>query len=99
MEVEPGVFISTCETAPGVRELRRVRFSQKRFTETAAQKWWEEHRRRVLEQFNISNPPPVSRITTGHSKDGVAAAAAAGAHAGAATPRAGLQQQVRVTAR
>eukprot|EP00976_Prorocentrum_cordatum_P038322 778890-Prorocentrum_minimum.AAC.1 len=38
-EVDPGVFISTVETALGQRELRRVRFSQKRFTELDAQRW------------------------------------------------------------
>jgi hypothetical protein len=59
-----GVFISTSEMGQGMRELRRVRFSQRRFSEGAAQKWWEQNRERILAEFCINNPPPVSRITT-----------------------------------
>ncbi|KAK3272758.1 hypothetical protein CYMTET_18967 [Cymbomonas tetramitiformis] len=63
-EVEPGVFVSTVLLPDGSRELRRVRFSQKRFKENDAQKWWEENKARIFSQFNIVVPPPVARITS-----------------------------------
>ncbi|XP_068643662.1 PH, RCC1 and FYVE domains-containing protein 1-like [Aristolochia californica] len=51
---EPGVYITLCSLANGSKELKRVRFSRKRFSEKQAEKWWSENRVRVLEKYNIS---------------------------------------------
>ncbi|KAG6500855.1 hypothetical protein ZIOFF_040713 [Zingiber officinale] len=49
---EPGVYI-TLTSAGGVRDLKRVRFSRKRFSEKQAEQWWAENRARVYEQYNV----------------------------------------------
>lgn len=50
-EDEPGVYITIRALPGGIRELRRVRFSRERFGEMHARLWWEENRRRILEQY------------------------------------------------
>ncbi|XP_058195899.1 PH, RCC1 and FYVE domains-containing protein 1-like isoform X1 [Rhododendron vialii] len=52
---EPGVYITLSSLPGGHNELRRVRFSRKRFTEEQAEKWWAEHGVEVCERHNI--PP------------------------------------------
>ncbi|XP_078441104.1 protein Brevis radix-like 4 isoform X2 [Wolffia australiana] len=50
-EDNPGVFI-TIRALPGSRrELRRVRFSREKFSETHARLWWEQNRARVHQQY------------------------------------------------
>ncbi|CAA0834688.1 Regulator of chromosome condensation (RCC1) family with FYVE zinc finger domain [Striga hermonthica] len=51
---EPGVYITLVTLPNGANELRRVRFSRKRFTEEEAEKWWAENGTRVCEQHNIT---------------------------------------------
>ncbi|XP_074274567.1 PH, RCC1 and FYVE domains-containing protein 1-like [Silene latifolia] len=52
---EPGVYITLCSLPGGGNELKRVRFSRKRFSEGQAEKWWTEHSARVCERHNIQN--------------------------------------------
>ncbi|GMH01708.1 hypothetical protein Nepgr_003547 [Nepenthes gracilis] len=52
---EPGVYVTLC-SLPGVgNELKRVRFSRKRFTEEQAEKWWAENCTRICERHNIQS--------------------------------------------
>ncbi|KAI3467365.1 hypothetical protein Pfo_024028 [Paulownia fortunei] len=50
---EPGVYITLVSLPNDVNELRRVRFSRKRFTEDQAEKWWAENGTRVCERHNV----------------------------------------------
>ncbi|KAG8085423.1 hypothetical protein GUJ93_ZPchr0010g9979 [Zizania palustris] len=50
---EPGVYITLTALSGGTRDLKRVRFSRKRFSETQAEQWWQENRARVYEQYNV----------------------------------------------
>ncbi|PIN24088.1 putative protein, contains RCC1 domain [Handroanthus impetiginosus] len=50
---EPGVYITLIPLPNRVNELRRVRFSRKRFTEEEAEQWWTENEMRVYERHNI----------------------------------------------
>lgn len=50
---DPGVYI-TFTTLPGHgKDLKRVRFSRKKFSEKQAEQWWSENRARVYEKYNI----------------------------------------------
>ncbi|KAL6983498.1 hypothetical protein U1Q18_016884 [Sarracenia purpurea var. burkii] len=53
---EPGVYITLSSLPGGHNELRRVRFSRKRFTEEQAEKWWAENGVRVCERHNVRTP-------------------------------------------
>jgi alpha-tubulin suppressor-like RCC1 family protein len=50
---EPGVYITLTALAGGARDLKRVRFSRKRFSEIQAEQWWADNRGRVYEQYNV----------------------------------------------
>ncbi|XAR62370.1 hypothetical protein NMG60_11017102 [Bertholletia excelsa] len=50
---EPGVYITFTSLPGGIKDLKRVRFSRKRFSEKQAEKWWAENRARVYEQYNV----------------------------------------------
>ncbi|XP_050367743.1 PH, RCC1 and FYVE domains-containing protein 1-like [Argentina anserina] len=50
---EPGVYITLTSLQGGVKDLKRVRFSRKRFSEKQAEQWWAENRARVYEQYNV----------------------------------------------
>ncbi|XP_051218419.2 PH, RCC1 and FYVE domains-containing protein 1 [Lolium perenne] len=50
---EPGVYITLTALPGGARDLKRVRFSRKRFSETQAEQWWQENRARVYELYNV----------------------------------------------
>ncbi|KAE9614860.1 putative chromatin regulator PHD family [Lupinus albus] len=50
---EPGVYITLTSLPGGVIELKRVRFSRKRFSEKQAEQWWAENRARVYDQYNV----------------------------------------------
>lgn len=67
---EPGVYVTLSPLPGGHNELRRVRFSRKRFTEEQAEKWWAEHGAKVCERHKIQSA-------------GAGAGAGAGACAGA----------------
>ncbi|KAF7813584.1 Cysteine-rich receptor-like protein kinase 10 [Senna tora] len=48
---EPGVYITIRALPGGEREIRRVRFSRRRFGEMQATSWWEKNRARVNAQY------------------------------------------------
>lgn len=50
---EPGVYITLTALPGGVKDLKRVRFSRKRFSEKQAEQWWAENRARVYELYNV----------------------------------------------
>ncbi|KAK4780665.1 hypothetical protein SAY87_016771 [Trapa incisa] len=50
---EPGVYITFTSLPGGAKDLKRVRFSRKRFTEKEAELWWAGNRARVYEQYNV----------------------------------------------
>ncbi|BBM99881.1 hypothetical protein MPTK1_1g24610 [Marchantia polymorpha subsp. ruderalis] len=50
---EPGVYITLTALPGGGKDLKRVRFSRKRFSERQAELWWAENRQRVHEQYNV----------------------------------------------
>ncbi|XP_043706595.1 PH, RCC1 and FYVE domains-containing protein 1-like isoform X2 [Telopea speciosissima] len=64
---EPGVYITVSSLPGGGRELKRARFSRKRFSEKQAEKWWTENKAKVYQRHNIrskgksrAGPPSVS---------------------------------------
>ncbi|KAF4371973.1 hypothetical protein CsatB_028667 [Cannabis sativa] len=50
---EAGVYITLTSLPGGAKDLKRVRFSRKRFSEKQAEQWWAENRTRVYEQYNV----------------------------------------------
>ena len=52
-EVAPGVYITVSALPDGTRELKRVRFSRRKFSDTAAQSWWEAHRGDVVRDHGL----------------------------------------------
>ncbi|XP_042481858.1 PH, RCC1 and FYVE domains-containing protein 1-like isoform X3 [Macadamia integrifolia] len=50
---EPGVYLTLNSLPGGGKELRRVRFSRKHFTEKQAEKWWVENRVNVHQRHDI----------------------------------------------
>ncbi|CAL1406076.1 unnamed protein product [Linum trigynum] len=50
---EAGVYITLTSLPGGGKDLKRVRFSRKRFSEKEAEQWWAENRARVYEQYNV----------------------------------------------
>lgn len=52
---EPGVYVTLSSLPTGGNELRRVRFSRKRFTEEQAEKWWADNSAKVLERHDIKS--------------------------------------------
>lgn len=52
-QYEPGVYITLMALSDGTRDLKRVRFSRRRFGEHQAETWWSENRERVYEKYNV----------------------------------------------
>lgn len=52
---ESGVYITLVSLPNGGRDLKRVRFSRRRFTEKQAELWWAENRGRVFEKYNVKS--------------------------------------------
>ncbi|XP_050146441.1 PH, RCC1 and FYVE domains-containing protein 1-like isoform X2 [Malus sylvestris] len=52
-QYEPGVYITLVALRDGTRDLKRVRFSRRRFGEHQAQIWWSENREKVYEKYNV----------------------------------------------
>ncbi|XP_022768010.1 PH, RCC1 and FYVE domains-containing protein 1-like [Durio zibethinus] len=50
---EPGVYITLVALRDGSRDLKRVRFSRRRFGEHQAETWWSENREKVYERYNV----------------------------------------------
>ncbi|XP_072960079.1 PH, RCC1 and FYVE domains-containing protein 1 isoform X1 [Typha angustifolia] len=52
-QYEPGVYITLMALRDGTRELKRVRFSRRKFGEHQAEAWWSENREKVYERYNV----------------------------------------------
>ncbi|CAI5929207.1 unnamed protein product [Closterium sp. NIES-65] len=52
---EQGVYITLSKLPGGGTELRRVRFSRKRFIERQAETWWAQNKTRVMEMYTIKS--------------------------------------------
>ncbi|KAJ6817262.1 E3 ubiquitin-protein ligase HERC2 [Iris pallida] len=52
-QYEPGVYITLMALRDGTRDLKRVRFSRRRFGEHQAEAWWSENRENVYEKYNV----------------------------------------------
>ncbi|XP_058007359.1 uncharacterized protein LOC131182307 [Hevea brasiliensis] len=52
-QYEPDVYITLVALRDGTTDLKRVRFSRRRFTEQQAETWWSENRENVYEKYNI----------------------------------------------
>ncbi|XP_044475610.1 PH, RCC1 and FYVE domains-containing protein 1-like [Mangifera indica] len=52
-QYEPGVYITLVALSDGTRDLKRVRFSRRRFGEHQAETWWSENREKVYERYNV----------------------------------------------
>ncbi|KAI3807494.1 hypothetical protein L1987_23424 [Smallanthus sonchifolius] len=61
-QYETGVYITLVALRDGTRDLKRVRFSRRRFGEHQAEIWWSENREQVYERYNVrgSNKSSVS---------------------------------------
>ncbi|WOL03517.1 hypothetical protein Cni_G12237 [Canna indica] len=59
-QFEPGVYITLVNLRDGSRDLKRVRFSRRRFGEQQAETWWSENRDRVYEKYNFHVPDRAS---------------------------------------
>ncbi|VFQ95498.1 unnamed protein product [Cuscuta campestris] len=60
---EPGVYITLTSLSCGTNDLKRVRFSRKRFSEKQAEQWWAENRGRVYKQYNVRTVDKSSIVT------------------------------------
>ncbi|KAI3458045.1 hypothetical protein Pfo_014708 [Paulownia fortunei] len=69
-QYEPGVYFNLVALQGGTRDLKRVRFSRKRFNADQAEAWWSENREKVYERYNIQFGIPRTR---GSSVSGQAA--------------------------
>ncbi|GAB4845122.1 PH, RCC1 and FYVE domains-containing protein 1 [Ancistrocladus abbreviatus] len=72
-QYEPGVYITLIALRDGTRDLKRVRFSRRRFGEHQAQTWWSENREKVYERYNVrvSDKSSVSGQTARRSEGAV----------------------------
>lgn len=52
---QDGVYITLVSLPNGGRDLKRVRFSRRRFTEKQAELWWAENRARIFEKYNVKS--------------------------------------------
>ncbi|KAJ0716829.1 putative chromatin regulator PHD family [Helianthus annuus] len=66
---EPGVYITLTSLPGGIKDLKRVRFSRKRFSEKQAEQWWSENRARVYQRYNVRS---VDKSSVGVSSDDLA---------------------------
>ncbi|XP_047319627.1 PH, RCC1 and FYVE domains-containing protein 1-like isoform X2 [Impatiens glandulifera] len=64
-QYEPGVYITLLALHDGTRDLKRVRFSRRRFGEKQAETWWSENRERVYVKYNVRGTERSSSVS-GH---------------------------------
>lgn len=71
-QYEPGVYITLVALKDGTRDLKRVRFSRRRFGEHQAETWWSENREKVYDRYNVrgSDKSSVSRQSARRSEGG-----------------------------
>ncbi|KAH7850375.1 hypothetical protein Vadar_031901 [Vaccinium darrowii] len=71
-QYEPGVYITFVALRDGTRDLKRVRFSRRRFGERQAETWWSENREKIYDRYNVrrSDEASVSGQTARRSEGG-----------------------------
>ncbi|CAN6439014.1 unnamed protein product [Victoria cruziana] len=52
-QYEPGVYITLLALRDGTKDIKRVRFSRKRFSERQAETWWKDNREKVFEKYDV----------------------------------------------
>ncbi|KAL2558693.1 Protein Brevis radix-like 1 [Forsythia ovata] len=52
-QYEAGVYVTIVAFQDGSRDIKRARFSKRRFTEHQAENWWSENREKVYKKYNI----------------------------------------------
>ncbi|XP_040997959.1 PH, RCC1 and FYVE domains-containing protein 1-like [Juglans microcarpa x Juglans regia] len=75
-QYEPGVYITLVALRDGSRDLKRVRFSRRKFGEHQAETWWSENREKVYERYNVrgSDKSSVSGLAARRSEGAVSPA-------------------------
>ncbi|KAG6479612.1 hypothetical protein ZIOFF_063080 [Zingiber officinale] len=66
-QFEPGVYITLLSLHDGTRDLKRVRFSRRKFGEHQAEAWWSENREKVYERYNVHGSDRASPAVSTHS--------------------------------
>ncbi|XP_058769865.1 PH, RCC1 and FYVE domains-containing protein 1-like [Vicia villosa] len=69
-QYEPGVYITLVAMRDGTRDLRRVRFSRRRFGEHQAETWWSENRDKVYERYNVRSTDKSTSQTARQAEGG-----------------------------
>ncbi|XP_054787918.1 PH, RCC1 and FYVE domains-containing protein 1-like [Prosopis cineraria] len=68
-QYEPGVYITLMALSDGTRDLKRVRFSRRRFGEHQAETWWSENREKVYERYNVRSSTEKSSSQAAHGAE------------------------------
>ncbi|KAG2575848.1 hypothetical protein PVAP13_7KG365400 [Panicum virgatum] len=63
-QYEPGVYLTLVSLRDGTKELKRVRFSRRRFGEHQAESWWNDNREKVYDKYNVCGADRLSSIMT-----------------------------------
>ncbi|KAJ1273568.1 hypothetical protein BS78_06G291700 [Paspalum vaginatum] len=63
-QYEPGVYLTLVSLRDGTKELKRVRFSRRRFGEHQAESWWNDNREKVYEKYNVCSADCLSSVMT-----------------------------------
>ncbi|CAM0901590.1 unnamed protein product [Alopecurus aequalis] len=63
-QFEPGVYLTLVSFHDGTKELKRVRFSRRRFGEHQAESWWSENHERVYDKYNVRKTDRISSVMT-----------------------------------
>jgi len=66
-QYEPGVYITLTTLGDGTRDLKRVRFSRRRFGEHQAESWWNENHDKVYERYGMRSSERVSSAASTRS--------------------------------
>ncbi|WOL02321.1 E3 ubiquitin-protein ligase [Canna indica] len=66
-QYEPGVYITLVALRDGTRDLKRVRFSRRKFGEHQAEAWWSENREKVYERYNVRGSDRASSAVSSQS--------------------------------
>ncbi|CAN6444906.1 unnamed protein product [Victoria cruziana] len=62
-QYEPGVYITLLTLRDGSKDIKRVRFSRRRFAENQAETWWSENREKVFAKYSIGGEKSLIRIS------------------------------------
>ncbi|XP_062185692.1 PH, RCC1 and FYVE domains-containing protein 1-like [Phragmites australis] len=63
-QYEPGVYLTLVSLRDGTKELKRVRFSRRRFGEHQAELWWNDNHEKVYEKYNVCGTDRLSSVMT-----------------------------------